>query len=146
LGHFEARRPQVLNRLKELERLLPPLVGRFPLLLQGRAVNADRLGGRLDFVGGRWGRQGRCARRRRAKVWPLEGEFAFHRLGEVANQVKAIGHLYGLRCAAPGALRVEALAVAADDGHLGMVPQPLGQRIRRTRRQQVDDLAPLQID
>ena len=48
---------------------------------------------------------------------------------QVAEQVPAVGDLYGVRCAGGGTLDVLVASVAADDFHLRMVFQPSAQRL-----------------
>jgi hypothetical protein len=60
--------------------------------------------------------------------------------------VKAISHLQSLRRAHASALRIETAAVPADDLNTGMLTQPLGGRLSRAVRQDVDDLPPFEVD
>ena len=73
----------------------------------------------------------------------LAGQIALQGIGDVLDEVEAIGHLQGLRCPEPNPLGIGPRAIPRDDQHLGMPAQPGGEGLRRPIRQQVDD--PLQI-
>jgi hypothetical protein len=79
-------------------------------------------------------------------MWPLDREFALHRLPEIEYQVETIGYLDGFGCAATGALGVEAVTVSAHHDHFRVFYQPLAKSIRRTCREKIDHFPTLQIN
>ena len=81
----------------------------------------------------------------RAKVLGMEGEHHFQRLGQVLQQVEAVGDLHRRRGAATRALGVGAGAVACDHRDTGMRAQPRRQRVRLAIGQQRHRTAALQI-
>jgi hypothetical protein len=60
--------------------------------------------------------------------------------------MESISDLPSLSCAGSRALRVKTAAIATDDFHLRVLTEPLGCPGGRTVLQQIDNLAPLQID
>jgi hypothetical protein len=73
-------------------------------------------------------------------------EEAFEHLAHVLEQVPAVGHVHGIGCGPGCRLGVGAGAVAADDLDAGVVFEPPLQRRAVASREQVDDLAALQVD
>src|ERR1700732_3471344 len=76
----------------------------------------------------------------------LSTEFFFYRLSQIQQQMKAVGNLSRLRCAAPSSAGIESEPVARDDLHFRMLLQPLRQLIGRALRQQVRYGSSFQID
>src|ERR1700722_4228572 len=76
----------------------------------------------------------------------LSSEFFFYRLSQIQQQMKAVGNLSRLRCAAPSSAGIESEPVARDDLHFRMLLQPLRQLIGRALRQQVRYGSSFQID
>jgi hypothetical protein len=70
----------------------------------------------------------------------------FDGAAQIGHQMKAIGDLRGLRRAAPSALGVRAVAIAADDRDTRMRGEPGRDRIGRAHREDIHDATPLQID
>jgi hypothetical protein len=60
--------------------------------------------------------------------------------------MESVSDLPRLRCAGARALRVKTAAIAADDFYLWVLTKPFGYPGGRTVLQQIDNLAPLQID
>ena len=73
-------------------------------------------------------------------------QLLFNSLAEVLEQMKTVGDLPRLRRSPAGPLGIEAAAIPADDLDFRMLAQPTSGRLRRTVRQNVDNLAPLQIN
>ena len=73
-------------------------------------------------------------------------QLLFDSLAEVLDQMKTVSDLPRLRRPPAGSLSIEAAAIPADDLDFRMLAQPTGGRLRRVVRQNVDNLAPLQID
>ena len=65
---------------------------------------------------------------------------------KVAQQVPAIGDLYGVGSPLTDPVRVGTSAITRDDFDTRMSTQPGRERRRLTVRQQIDDLVLLQID
>lgn len=61
-------------------------------------------------------------------------------------QQELVSDLPRLRRAGSRALRVKTTAIATDDFYLWVLPEPFGCPVGRTVLQQIDNLAPLQID
>jgi hypothetical protein len=79
-------------------------------------------------------------------VLAVSADRPLDRLGEVVPQMPAVGDLDRLRCAAGGAVGVEAGAVPAD--HLGARPglEPVGERVGGPAVEDVDRPAGLDVD
>ena len=67
-------------------------------------------------------------------------------VAKVAQHVPAISDLDGLRSAVAGTLGVGAGAIARDDLHSGVIPQPGREGLGLSIRQQVHHLVPLEVD
>ena len=70
---------------------------------------------------------------------------ALESLAHVVKEVPSIGHLYGLRRGFRRRFGVQTGSVPADDFGARMSPQPLRGAFRAAVRQQIDDLAELQV-
>jgi hypothetical protein len=64
---------------------------------------------------------------------------------EIEDQMKAIGHLGGVRSAPTDGLRIRPVPVWADDLDVGMLVEPRGHAIGRAHRQNVDHAPAFQI-
>ena len=82
----------------------------------------------------------------RAQVRGVRGERGLQRLGQVLQQVEAVGDLHRLGRAAPGAVGVGAGAVARHDLDPGVLAQPAGEGLRLAVGQQRHRPPPLQVD
>ena len=65
---------------------------------------------------------------------------------QVFDQMKPIHDLDGVRRAPANAIRIEGTPIPTDDGHGGMLGQPVRDEVRRALGQEVKDLVILQID
>lgn len=72
-------------------------------------------------------RQFQRFRRSQMQVLSLNRQFSLDRLPEIKHEMKAVGHLHRLRCAATSSLRVAALTVTAHHHHFRVLFQPHGQ-------------------
>ena len=81
----------------------------------------------------------------RAKVFGMEGERHFQRLGQVLQQMKAVSDLHRRRGTPTRPLGVSAGAVACDHRDTGMRAQPRRERVRLAIGQQRHRTAALQI-
>ncbi len=72
----------------------------------------------------------------RTQVLGMGGEHHLQHLGQVLQQVEAVGDLNCPRRTVAGALGVGAGAIAGDHLHAGMAAQPCGQRVRLAAGQQ----------
>ena len=68
----------------------------------------------------------------------MNGQFSFHRLPQIPNQVKTIGNLSGVRSCAVGSFGIAAMPIPAYGCDAWVRSQPGRQRIRRTLRQNID--------
>ena len=108
----------------------PPVAGQPPLpTLGGQGRRPRRRPGRRDRHGTAVG-DGLSMPRPldRAQVLGVRGERGLQRLGQVLQQVEAVGDLRRPGRAAPGAVGVGAGAVARHDLDAGVLPQPCGRR------------------
>ena len=145
----------LVNLLEPLDSLLTPRTlslhsWRFRGWFAGRLWRG-RFDGR-DFFGG--SRQRRLTRGFRRGFDGLEClsndyrvslEQALDRLTQVFEQVPAIGNLLGFRCTFRCCLGVGRRTVPADEFNARMILEPLRDGVSITIRQEIDDVAPLQV-
>ena len=68
----------------------------------------------------------------------LPTQLVLHGVAEIAHEMKAIGDLTRLGCAAAHAVGIRPMPIAADDPNRGMRLQPRGDRIRGADREHID--------
>ena len=85
LTYLHAGGSHLLDRLKELQFLVPPLPDNFHLLHHDAGSDSDRLDLTLHFLLCRRWRQWRCGRPGNSKVSAIDSKVTFHRLNEVQN-------------------------------------------------------------
>ena len=76
----------------------------------------------------------------------MAAEEVLQRIGQVVDQVPAVGHLDGVGRAVPRPFGIGAAAVAGDDLDAGMRPQPGRQAAAGAIGQEIDGAVPLQVD
>src|SRR5262249_20945959 len=161
LGDLADRLPLAVTLTDLLIPLDPPLPFGLSGLLacrrlaRGSLEDRRRLGGLCQLAGRllprligrilRWSKWLSQHGRDRLDLATVTLEEAFEHLADVLEQVPAIGDLHGIGRGFGGGLGVGAGAVAADDLDTGVVLQPLLKRRAVAARQQVDDLAALEI-
>ena len=103
--------------------LLVPSPTPLPALARERSRFGLRLGGWHDDRHRRF-----CLMdlRNSAEIAGMSGESYLQDLGQILQQVKAVGHLYGLGCAVSGTLGIGPGAVACDHLDAGVRAQPSG--------------------
>ena len=67
---------------------------------------------------------------------PVGAEDLIQRFGKVLQQVKAVGHLGGLRCARTSAVHISLEPISGDDSQTRMLTQPGGECVGLTVMEQ----------